>query len=274
MTSKATAAHQMKVGIFIAIGFIFILVSLFMVGGDHLIRRYAVLHAYFDHIQGLNEGSTVSLSGVRVGNIEKFIFLPDKNKLDVWIKVDTDFLPRVTEGSTVEIRTQGALGDKFIFITPGSVGGKALADGDVIPVAEASDIMGVLGERGGEAAKIFDVINEVRQITHSFNQDNRLNNILQNFVEVSENLKESSREAKSLVAQMKEDKTSSKVTASVDRMEHILSKIDRGQGTLGALINDSSLHDSLKALLGGQDRKKSVKSLIRSAIDKSQDNGN
>jgi phospholipid/cholesterol/gamma-HCH transport system substrate-binding protein len=49
-----------------------------------------------------------------------------------------------------------------------------------------------------------------------------------------------------------------------------MTKIDSGQGTIGALINDPSLHDSLKAMVGGPDRKKNMKSLIRSTIDKNK----
>ncbi|PIS10956.1 MAG: MCE family protein [Bdellovibrio sp. CG10_big_fil_rev_8_21_14_0_10_47_8] len=272
MTTRASLGHQMKVGVFVGVGFVIVLFSLFMVGGEQFLKQHVILHAYFDHIQGLNEGSSVSLSGIRVGNIKKFVFLPDQNKIDVWLKLDKDFLPRVTEGSTAEIRTQGALGDKFIFINPGAPNGKPVSNGDRLEVAQASDIMGVLSEKGGDAAKIFDVIAEVYKMTKTINEDDRLGKIMKNLNEASQNLKETSHETKSIVGEIKEEKTGQKLASAVERIDHILTKIDRGEGTLGALINDSSLHDSLKAMMGGQDRKKSVKSLIRSSIEKSDRN--
>lgn len=58
---------------------------------------------------------------------------------------------------------------------------------------------------------------------------------------------------------------------SVDKMNNILTKIDKGEGTLGALINDSTLHEQLKSLVGGSQRKNHVKSVIRSSIEKAED---
>jgi hypothetical protein len=43
----------------------------------------------------------------------------------------------------------------------------------------------------------------------------------------------------------------------------ILQKIDRGDGTLGLLVNDPTLYDDLKLLVGGAQRSLLVRSLIR-----------
>jgi phospholipid/cholesterol/gamma-HCH transport system substrate-binding protein len=50
-----------------------------------------------------------------------------------------------------------------------------------------------------------------------------------------------------------------------------MGKLDRGEGTLGALINDPSVHNQLKAMLGGSPRKNHVKSLLRTSIEKEED---
>jgi phospholipid/cholesterol/gamma-HCH transport system substrate-binding protein len=267
MTAKASTSHQIKVGLFTLSGIVIALFSLLTVGGDGLVSSKVVYHAYFDHVQGLNEGSTVSLSGIRIGNIKKFVFLNDQNKLDVWISIDKKYIPRITEGSSIEVRTQGALGDKFIFITPGPAEGKALEAGATLPVQEASDIFTVLGSKGGEASKIFEVISEVHKMTKAINAEDRLARVMKNFAEASEDLKETSKQTKSLVSVLKTEKTGEKMTAAVARMDHILAKIDNGEGSLGLLINDPSLHESLKAMVGGQERKKSIKSLLRSSIE-------
>lgn len=47
------------------------------------------------------------------------------------------------------------------------------------------------------------------------------------------------------------------------RLNSILAKIDRGEGTLGLLLNDPTLYEELKLLVGGANRSTVVRSLIR-----------
>ncbi len=47
------------------------------------------------------------------------------------------------------------------------------------------------------------------------------------------------------------------------RLNSILEKVDRGEGSLGLLLSDPSLYEELKLLLGGARRSLVVRSLIR-----------
>ncbi len=51
------------------------------------------------------------------------------------------------------------------------------------------------------------------------------------------------------------------------RLNSILAKIDRGEGTLGLLVSDPTLYDDLKNLVGGAERSLLVRSMIRLATD-------
>lgn len=264
MTSKASMKHQLQVGIFLFFGLAIFLISLFTVGGEGMLSSKVILHAVFDQVQGLAPGSLVSLSGVKVGNVKQIDFVPEENKLDVHMEIDEKFLYRITQGSKVEIRTQGALGDKFIFIIPGPASATALKEGDRLDRAEATDLMGVLSEKASEAGKIFDVISEIHKFTKALNEGDRGAKMIANFSEASSDMKLTAKEVRELVVELRKDK---RLAGSVEKLDKILAKIDRGEGSLGALINDPSLHDSLKAMVGGQDRKKNFKSLIRSSLE-------
>lgn len=270
MTSRAPLSHQVKVGLFLGLGAIITFVSLFLVGGEGLIKKHAVLHARFDSVQGLNEGSVVSLTGIRIGNIKEFVFIPEANKLDVVMKIDADYLPRITEGSTVEIKTQGALGDKYIYINPGPPTARPLKNGDTVEVLKASDIMAVLSDKGGEAGKIFDIIKEIDKFAKSLNEDNRAEKIMTNLAATTAEMRIAAKDSRELISELRDQNSTKKIGASIEKLDRILSKIDRGEGSLGALINDNSLHESLKAMVGAPDKKKSIKSLIRSSIEKSE----
>lgn len=269
MTSRSPYSHQLKVGIFIAIGLAILIFSILLVGGNKLFRNYVFLHAHFENVQGLNEGSMVSLTGVRVGNVEKFVFIPEENKLDVWLKIDEEYLPRITEGSVVDIRTQGALGDKFIYIIPGPTNSKPLKHGDRIQVSEGADVLSILSEKSGDVTKVFEILEEVKKFTRALNSENRADRIMQNLAESSQDFKNAAREAREMMTQFRTE-DSKKMTAAIDKLDRIMTKIDRGEGSLGAFINDPSLHESLKSIIGVPDKKNSIKSLIRSSIEKSE----
>lgn len=63
----------------------------------------------------------------------------------------------------------------------------------------------------------------------------------------------------------------SKVANVMNKLDRILGKIENGEGTLGALINDSTVHNKLKILLGGQDAAQQTRSILRTSI-KHQEN--
>lgn len=266
---ESPTSTQLKVGIFLSIGIAFILGSIFFLGANKsLFTSYIRVHAHFDQVQGLSSGSVVSLSGVTVGNVESITFLPEENALDVTMKINEEFLGRLRQGSQVEIRTQGALGDKYIFILPGETGGAIVKDGDILDVAKATDLIGIISERGSEANKIFDIINELHKMTAAFNTDNRLVRIMGHMETTSTNLSQASKETQKFIAQMNMQESGEKLGRSIEKLDMILNKIDRGEGSLGALINDPSLHNQLKSLLGASSRKDHVKSLLRTSIEK------
>jgi len=270
MTAKSNFNNQLRTGIFVFLGLTLLLISLFVVGGGEMMRSYVTLHASFDQVQGLAPGSVVSLSGVRVGNVEKIDFLPQENRLDVLMKIDKAFLPKITDGAEVEIRTQGALGDKFVYIIPGLASAPAVKAGDTLPVAKSTDLMAIISEKGGKAGEIFDIISEVHQITKILSADGRLDSMMGNLAVASKDFRDTAANSKQLLAQVHAEDMKN-MSQAMTHMNKILAKIDEGQGTLGALINDPTLHDTLKSMIGGQDRKKTIKSLIRSSIEKSED---
>jgi ABC-type transport system involved in resistance to organic solvents, periplasmic component len=264
------ASTQLKVGIFLTVGIVTILLSIFFLGADKaLFTKYTRLHAHFDQVQGLASGSVVSLSGVVAGNVEEIKFIEEKNALDVVMRIDSKFLPRIREGSQVEIRTQGALGDKFVFIIPGNPMSNPVREGSILEVAPATDIFGVLSERGSETSKIFDIIDELHKMVKTINSGNRMQHMFENLDSASQKLSQASLNADKFLTSMNGKDGGEKMRQSIERLNSILTKIDRGDGTLGALINDPSLHNQLKGLMGGGSKRDShIKSLMRTSIEK------
>ncbi len=55
------------------------------------------------------------------------------------------------------------------------------------------------------------------------------------------------------------------------RLNSILEKIDEGEGTIGLMLNDPSLYEDLQSLLGGARRSLVVRSMVKMAVDKSDE---
>lgn len=258
---------QIRVGIFLGIGLLAALISIVVLGGERsLFRSYIRVSARLDQVQGLANGSVVSLSGITVGNIEEISFGQNPRSVLVNMKIDERYEKMIPRDSTVEVRTQGALGDKFVYIIPGS-SEDMVKTGDVLEAAPTTDLLAVLTEKGGEAAKIFDILKETDKLLKSINADNRSEKIMKNFAEASANLKSASEEVRQLVGEIR-GQNSGTVAASMKRLDSILTKIDKGEGTLGALINDPSLHDQLKSLVGASPRKQYFQSILQNSIEK------
>ena len=77
-----------------------------------LFKSYKVVYLQLKHVQGLNIGSVVSLSGINIGNIYS-IEIADGNQVRLALKIDEQFLKRIHKDAEAELRTQGALGDKY-----------------------------------------------------------------------------------------------------------------------------------------------------------------
>ena len=262
---------EYKVGIFMGLGLILLCTSILMVGGKKLfLTHYAHLRAQFTEVQGLYPGSVVSLAGMPVGNVAEINFVPTDNKLELILQIDSRYEARLVEGMTAEVRTQGALGDKFVYLSPGTTGGKPLKENEVIPAVE-NDYFKLLTDRKDGAAGIIDVIKEVRTLVATINAENRAGKTMTNLVDATDKLKKTMDQLDGLIGDIRgEVPHDKKLQKAIASLSSVLDKIDNGKGTLGQLINDPSLHQNLKAFLGGSPRNKYMKDVIRESIQQNE----
>lgn len=262
--------NQLRVGAFVIVGVITVLGTILMLGGGKMLfTKHATLYAHLSQVQGLAEGSIVSLAGVTIGNITKINFSSDNKTLIVTMKIDSQFLPKIPETASAEVRTQGALGDKYVYINVTDSSGDPIKEGGIITASKNSDLMGVISEKGGEAVKIFDIISELHKLVLTINSQGRTDKIMTNLAEASASLKATSQEAQQLIKELRMGNPE-KIHSAIAHLDSVMSKIDRGQGTLGALVNDPTLHEQLKAFMGGNNRRQPLQNLIRTSIEKPQ----
>ena len=81
-----------------------------------------------------------------------------------------------------------------------------------------------------------------------------------------ESLAQTSRNLSSMSDHLNKEMDGIKLKSSVKNLNGILEKINNGTGTLGALVNDASLYDDVKSLVGGVNRNRIMRNLVRQTI--------
>jgi len=258
---------QIKVGLFLTIGTIILIVSIFLMGSNRsFFSKTLSIHSYFDSAQGLNKGGIVTFAGVKAGNIDALEYDVTKNLVKVTYLIQSDFANKIKSDSIVELKTQGALGDKYLYITPGAQG-VPLTDNSELKSDYGNDILSVLSMRGTESEKLFDAIADLQKITKSIADQNKIPSILSKTDQLVGKLDQVAGNLNDTASELKKATANGRVDKTVAKLEKIVEKIDNGQGTLGALINDRSLHDRLKNLLGAGQKEQQIKSILKSSVE-------
>lgn len=112
---------ELKVGVFVFIGIVFLSVFVLSIGGIKTWSSGYHLNFIFNFINGAKLGAPVRFSGVDVGVVKKINFIYSneeqrfKVKIVTWVKKEV----RIPLDSTIWVNTLGLLGEKYIEIMPG-----------------------------------------------------------------------------------------------------------------------------------------------------------
>ncbi|HSA59536.1 MAG TPA: MlaD family protein [bacterium] len=245
-----------KVGIFVFAGVFLAMGIIFLLGSEkQLFKRQYGLVTNFTDISGLRIGAQVQLAGMNVGMVEKVEFadeLGDK-KVRVRLNINREFQDRIRKDSIAEISTQGLLGDKYISLSLGTPPHEILQDGDFLPsqerpsFAQIVEKSGVFIENIDKAAKtLTDVLDEVKGgqgLLHTLVYESETRPVGRDFAEMAKELKGASKE-----------------------LRQIVQKVNRGEGTVGAFLQDPSLYYDIRRLFARVERNKILTHIIRSRV--------
>jgi len=239
--------NNIMVGLMVAIGFVAFVFLLFNLGGGSILKSQYTLYGTFRHVKGLHMGSEVSLSGLRIGVVRKLQISPQTKELLVEFSISRDVQEFIRKDSLAQIRTQGVLGDKYIEVSFGSPEQAVLKNGDTIMTNEAEDIFAQSGKLVGGLSK-------------KFSEGGDFDSVMQNLSVVTKNLAV-------LTEDLKKNQTGDKLGKSVASLEAVLGKVERGEGSLGGLINDPTVYEDLKTITGGAKRSAILQYFMKQFMD-------
>lgn len=197
---------EVRVGIFVVAGLLLGMVVLFQVGSQHeMFKRQYTVYASFRDISGLRTGAQVQLGGLNVGYVDDIRFPKELLKKDITVvlRINRHFQDRIRADSIATVNTQGLLGDKFIYISVGSEDQPVIPEKEFVPSKETTSIFALADKAG----KIMDDLGEAAQTINSL--------------------------LKSVEGEKEGD-----LKATIKSIRHTLEQIEKGKGTIHALIYD------------------------------------
>jgi phospholipid/cholesterol/gamma-HCH transport system substrate-binding protein len=251
---------ETKVGVFVLIGLGLTMTSIIVLGGKQSVFT-SVNHytSHFNKIDGLVHGAKVTLGGLQIGSVTHLSFDPKARDMRVEFSVEKDYANYIRKDSTVEVVTQGVLGDKYLSVLAGDPTQPEVENHGDVPQGVSKDLSQIITSSDQLVHKLSETTESLERILSSFNKGNRAEQFFQGLSTTSKNLAEVS-------AHLNDEISQSKLKSSMNHLNSILQKIDQGQGSMGAFINDPGLYDDAKALVGQVNRNRIMRNLIRQTI--------
>ncbi len=264
--------REVKIGIFAVAMIVAAWAGIRFLKGFDIFGRNTVYYAAYDQIGGVQSASPVMMRGVKIGTVTGIAFDPqlsDKVVLQLTIKRQY----RIPEDSEAKIVSSSLMGSKAIEITYGD-SDVCLAKGDTLRSGRNRDLMDVAGSEleffkqrvsrlTDDLSRTLDNVNRLLEaneenITGTLDAEKgRLQSAVGSLAAFADMLGENAPRVDSIVgnlndvtAQLSEAEFARKLSDAVERFDGLLAKIDDGEGTLGRLMNDPALYDSLTAAGG------------------------
>lgn len=266
-------SRQLRVGMFVILGIAGFIAVLFLMTSPATFRGRYMLATRVADAQGIRKGDPVQMRGINVGRIHRF----DMDGDSVLITLEIDGRWEVPVGSRSELLSGGILGGTVVAVHPGPGPGvlapRAVLPGRAVPSAldSAGDLAGDAGDvlkrvqallsdstlagAGSAVSSMRDLLADLATLTESQADEVRsllaaLNRSAENLEAVTgaEEWRRTLSSADSALASL--NRTSSAVEQSIASLSVVLTRIERGEGTLGQLSANDSLYRSLNAAAG------------------------
>ncbi len=257
---KKQLEMELKVGLFVAMGLGLILLSILVLGStEGLLTRKNSYYSRFQSVDGLVGGAKVFLGGIHVGTVDDISFDETARAIRVSFNVKRSATTLIRSDSGAEIATQGVLGDKYISVTAGSADKPALENGTEIPNRPTQGFSQFLTKSDALVANLNSLVGTLDRVLKNFEANNRSDTFFKGMAETSRNLS-------SMTSKLDHELENLRLRKITGHLEGILEKINNGTGTLGALVNDPSLYDDAKKLVGETNRNRIVRNLVRQTL--------
>lgn len=263
--------RELKVGVFAVLVIAVAWWGIKWLGGQNVLLTNNIYYVYYDDVSGLQESSEVKLRGVKVGNVTDIVL--ERDRVLVELAVETKYEDMIPSNSIAEMGAAGLMGGVEIVIKQGDsaepIANDAFLEGRVKP-----DMIGMLADGGsalieelnatveslhtmldGNSEAITSLVANLESVTATIDKvlaSGQIQGALNNLSSFTDTLAENEARIDSMLAnldnftgELAEADVVSKLTTTVESLNGVLAEINNQEGTVGKLLNDSELYDSL-----------------------------
>jgi phospholipid/cholesterol/gamma-HCH transport system substrate-binding protein len=236
--------HSWAIGLFLTFGIGLFTAILFLIGNRYdVFGKHVEYYAEFSDIGGLPRGAQVWVSGIEAGEV-KGIEIPtspaSKFRLKLQVRVNARGIIRTD--SLVSIRTEGIVGDKFVFIKEGSSAAAEAPDGSTLPSKEPFDLTVALEKGTALLDKSSTLVDNLQGSVTDLH--GRLDVALDSVTKTVNHVN-------GLVTDVQPDikKLAGNASQITDTINGIVSDLNAGKGPIGLLLKDEATRKQLQETL-------------------------
>ena len=267
--------QEVGVGALVLVGFALFALGLFWFSGKTIGAHGAYVDVVFANVQGLKEGDPVLVSGVKKGRVAK-VRLDRVGKVTVTLELQNDVRPHMNAGATIS--SLDFFGAKLVDYSPGAQDSPVLPSGRVIAGTEQEQLTDIAhgvatraNELIGNASGLVnnqlgvDIHNTMVATQRAMNTVTQMgggpvvNQTTQTLAAIqrvmsridtllgSANPQATGKRIDTLSTNMA--KLTEQLSQASGTLNGLLTKMNKGEGTLGKLASDSTLYNDLHQTL-------------------------
>ena len=238
---KKDTSQNIKLGIFVIIGSILLVLTVYFIGSKKdLFQNTSKISSVFKNVNGLQIGNNVRLSGVNVGTVRGIKILSD-TAIVVDMYIDQYTVHLIKKNSIASISSDGLVGSMIVDILPGKEpSDEIIKPGDTIkslsriPTAE---LLNTLRTTNKNAALLTE---DLLKITKAINNGEGLLGALIKDDTLSRNIKQTFTNL---------EKTSKTANRSINRLKEILDQVNLKESVAGVLVNDTTSANNMRGIM-------------------------
>jgi phospholipid/cholesterol/gamma-HCH transport system substrate-binding protein len=272
VTPPLAGGQEIRVGAFLLVGAVAFMVVLFLMTDPATFRgRYMVATEVSD-AGGIRRGDPVQMLGVNIGRVHQF----DLSENGVLITLEIEGRWDIPEDSRTSLGSLDLLGGRTVQVIRGR-SETSVSPGQILPGEAVVGVMGLADTLGEEARQTMSRIRALMAdsaVTAVHGSLGELQSVLGDISEItqeqrtelstlSSSLARSAGRVEDLAMREELDRSLARADSTLGRLqtasnslanasgslETILGRIDQGEGTLGRLLEDDNLYESLDTTL-------------------------
>lgn len=281
----AKFSNELKIGLVVLFAIFIGYMGFRIMKDEPIFSQVNVLYTKFDTVEGLIRGSNVYLNGFKIGTVREMQYLVQEDSALITLNITEDI--QLPKGSMAQLASPDFLGSSTIRIIK-SNSSESLEWGSYLKGIQKEGLLNTFTDRGtaisDSVAVTITLLNEKLRALDFLNQQssNDIGSALSNVKQTSDYLLEAvtsnSDELTDMIGSAKRsletiedisDSSRASIEQSIKNLEllsvemsqltrelsttsttlnSVLEKMDRGEGSLGLLLNDPSLYENVDSL--------------------------